>query len=457
MPRHHHGNLVVRDILTPLQGDPLKPERKGAVCMVIERLSHATLQPGERTSPATLTDTQEIYYVAGGSGTITSGGTTAELYEGVGVLMPPEVEFSIACTGTALEMYLVTEPVPAGFTPRTDMLVRDENVLPIYTTTGHWTHINKRLFRSEDGLATLSGMGPVWFEGNTMGQPHSHPEGVEEIWFSVEGNPNIFVGKQIRDFSPGTAYKIPADGNTPHSTINTGTDPIKVFWMMRSAPGSEPLPYSRLAPEPYDPATDPDYAMFMGSWLDNHPYSTHGSLVERDILTKGDPDHPARKGAVLRYVNRFTHAMLHPHGSTLPTTLDGEQEIFYILAGEGTITDGKSTASLHPGIGVLMPPGVEFTMTNTGEAPLTMYLISEPVVPGFQPLGAMKVVDESGLPLGTTNPHWVGCSKSLFSSGSGLSTLTSVLTVRPSTATLSSIRTATKAILRRSGRLSAAT
>ena len=67
----------------------------------------------------------------------------------------------------------------------------------------------------------------------TMGQPHSHEEGVEEIWFALHGDITILLGKQIRKLQPGTAYKIPPNGNTPHSTINVSENPIKVFWFMR--------------------------------------------------------------------------------------------------------------------------------------------------------------------------------------------------------------------------------
>jgi len=187
---------------------------------------------------------------------------------------------------------------------------------------------------------------------------------------------------------------------------------------------------TQLDPRPLDPEKDPDIDMYMGNWRESLPRHTHGSLIERDILTKGDPLNPPRKGAVLRYAGRFTHAMLHAHASTTPTTLDNEQEIFYILSGKGAITDGKSTAALHPGVGVLMPVGLEFVMTNTGDEPLTMYLVGDPVPPGFKPLAEMKVVDENKRPWNKGNPHWVGLSKPLFNSSAGLATIGNIITVR---------------------------
>ena len=179
-------------------------------------------------------DEQAIFYIDSGTGTITSGGKTAELYEGIGILMPPGVEYSMTSTGNvSLTMYIIVEPIPEGFTPNKEMRVSDENVNPIHTTTGHWCHISTRLFKREDGLATMAGMGPVLFTPMSMGQPHSHGEGVEEIWFALRGDINVLLGKQLRKLPVGSAYKIPQDGITPHSNINVSGEPIKLFWFMK--------------------------------------------------------------------------------------------------------------------------------------------------------------------------------------------------------------------------------
>ena len=186
-------------------------------------------------------------------------------------------------------------------------------------------------------------------------------------------------------------------------------------------------PYSQLDPKPYDPGIDPDIDMFMGSWKESMPYHTHGSLIERDILTRGNPMKPLRKGAVLKYVNRFTHATLEGHACTAPVTLKNEQEILYIISGMGTIHAGKKTADLYSGIAVLMPANLEFAMKNTGDEPLTMYLVSEPCPEGFRPNSDMLVVDENTVPVSTSNAHWVGIVRQHFTTADGLGTLESVL------------------------------
>lgn len=234
MPRHIYGSLIEREILTENDGDPMRPKARGAVLTSVKRFSHGTLNAHTSTTPATIEGEQTVFYINKGKGTIIANGKTAELYEGIGVLMPPGVEFTMKNTGDdPLTMYIIVEPVPDGFKTKKEMVVRDENVIAPASSNVHWTHIYKLLFGKEHGLATLAGMGPVWFDPMTMGQPHSHGEGVEEIWFALKGDIVILLGKQIRNLPPGTAYKIPPNGLTPHATINTTDEPLKLFWLMR--------------------------------------------------------------------------------------------------------------------------------------------------------------------------------------------------------------------------------
>ena len=428
LPRHSHGSLVERDIFTTCKGDPLHPVRRGAVLTEIKRFSHASLEAHASTIPTTLRGEQEIFYIDSGKGTIKAGRKNAELHKGVGILMPPDIEFTMTNTGDEpLNMYIIVEPVSEDFTPKKEMVVKDENVLPIRGSSGHWCHITKSRFRKEDGLAVLSGMCPVWYDPMTMGQPHSHGEGVEEIWFALEGDITLLLGKQLRKLPVGSAYKIPPNGKTPHSNINVTDKPIKLFWFMRNVP-TESIPYSQLDPKPYDPDTEPNIDMFIRSWKESMPKHTHGSLLEREILIRGSGNtiDPPSRGAVLKYVNRFTYATLMAHNSTIPVTLKGEQEIFYILSGKGIITAGDKTADLHNGIAVLIPANLEFTIKNTGDEPLTMYLVNEPVPEGFRPNDSILIVDENTTPFYTSDGHWVGVAKNLFQTSDGLGTLESV-------------------------------
>ena len=64
-------------------------------------------------------------------------------------------------------------------------------------------------------------------------RPHNHKEGDEEEWFVVEGELIILLGKELRRLSPDSAFKIPAKGATPHSTINVSNEMLKLVWFMK--------------------------------------------------------------------------------------------------------------------------------------------------------------------------------------------------------------------------------
>ncbi len=188
---------------------------------------------------------------------------------------------------------------------------------------------------------------------------------------------------------------------------------------------------NQLDPKPLDIRNDPNIDLFFGNWRDSIPFNTHGALTERAVLTpcEGDECRPVRKGAVLTAAKRFSRASLDPHAATTPTTLKGEQEIFYIESGTGIIAAGKKTVELRAGIFVLVPEGLEFTMTNTGDDMLFLYLIAEPVPPGFNPKKELVVKDEKTMPLrdqGYLRVHWSHNGKNVFTAADGLATLLSV-------------------------------
>lgn len=230
------GSIIERDILTPLVGpDQMHPTRKGAVLTNIKLLSFGTLPAGQSVVDAMIDPAdreQKLFYYASGRGVIESNGTTYDVYEGVGTIIPPDVTFSMHCTSDdALTFYIITENLPDDFTPRTEIVWADEATAGFSSNTVHWTHNYKTLFSRRTGLATIN-CGPVWFTPMTMGQPHSHNERTEEIWFSLHGDVKALLGKELRNFGEGTAYKIPPNNQTPHSNINVTDETVKVFWFM---------------------------------------------------------------------------------------------------------------------------------------------------------------------------------------------------------------------------------
>jgi quercetin dioxygenase-like cupin family protein len=176
-------------------------------------------------------------------------------------------------------------------------------------------------------------------------------------------------------------------------------------------------------------ATGDRIDLYFGDWHGSASRLSHGSLLERDVFTRGDPQNPPHKAAVLRFLNSYTYATLAPQASTKPTRLDGQQEIYFVQSGRGTATAAGQTAELSRNIAILMPANLEFTIKNTGDQPLTMYLINEPTPANFRPNPTMLVRDENKLPITSSDGLWSHIVKTLFVTADGLGTLQSVLTV----------------------------
>lgn len=232
--RTTHGSLTERDILTKCDGDPLKPPRQSAVLKYVNKFVHGTLAPHASTSPTTLQGEQEIFYILSGKGTVKAGKNTAALYPGICVLMPSNLSFTITNSGSdPLTLLLVSEPTPPGFRPNKDMLVKDENTMPIESATGHWCHIVKNFFETNAGLGTLERVLTVSLDPMTIAHPHSHGPGTEEVWTVVDGESLAWIGKKLYEQPTSVGYLIPPDGKTAHANLNTTDKPMKFFYFAR--------------------------------------------------------------------------------------------------------------------------------------------------------------------------------------------------------------------------------
>jgi len=169
--------------------------------------------------------------------------------------------------------------------------------------------------------------------------------------------------------------------------------------------------------------------LYFGDWHTSPSRVTRGTLEERDILTRGDAMNPAQKGAVLRFINSYAYATLPPHASTKAERLEGQQEIYLVLSGKGTAHAGGQSINLYKNMAILVPAGLEFNLENSGNQPMTMYVINEPIPPGFRPNPSILARDENQLPITSSNGMWAHIVKTLFVSADGLGTLQAVLTV----------------------------
>ena len=240
MPRAMHGSLVVRDILT--HGDSYAPPQKAAILHYTNFVAHAILSPHASTMPDRLNAQQEVFYITGGTGTITAAGVLGQLHKDIAVFMPANLEFVMKNTGDEpLTMYIINEPIPANFKVGDKMLYIDERkahwrapepgdpyIVP--GASGHWGHIVRELFARQDGLATIRNVITVELPPLSLGEPHPHRPGTEEIWTALEGTSLAWESAELRLQKPGMTYMIRQDGIATHSNINFGDTTVKFLY-----------------------------------------------------------------------------------------------------------------------------------------------------------------------------------------------------------------------------------
>jgi mannose-6-phosphate isomerase-like protein (cupin superfamily) len=237
MPRLMHNSIVFRDMLTELEGpDHLHPTRKGAVLLFTQAVSYATLEPGAVATPSEMDRIQQVFYVNSGEGVIAAGESTLQLRQGSSFIITPGLDFTLEAVGDeVLGMYVVSEKIPDGAKLNETLFVTDGLGNPTFMKY-HWANIDRQIISSADGMVAYRALTAVKLDANTMAQPHSHGEGVEEVWIALKGDISVLLGKELRVFPAGTAYKVPATGRTAHANINASESPVNLIHMMKSPP-----------------------------------------------------------------------------------------------------------------------------------------------------------------------------------------------------------------------------
>jgi len=153
------------------------------------------------------------------------------------------------------------------------------------------------------------------------------------------------------------------------------------------------------------PGSDVDVSFYINHWRNSPPREGHGGLVERDILTRGDPFHPARKGAVLRFLAAYRRAELPPGAGTKSFADAREQVFFFVLGGEGRLDADGRRVELEEGMAVVIPAGVVYRLVNPAGRPLELFLAAEETPDGFVPERRISVGRYAGSkPL--VGAHW---------------------------------------------------
>jgi mannose-6-phosphate isomerase-like protein (cupin superfamily) len=231
------GLLLTHSMLKA--GDPYHPGVRGAVLEYRKDLSIATLLAKNGTPMTSLAD-QLFFYVESGEGKLDDGKQYWDLHENIAVLIPPNAPHRIVNdSDKPLTMVMLTWAPSAP--PRSDILVRDVNLLPWCEENVHWNNASKCVFGAADGLFQSERMYLVMLQPWAASQPHSHGEGTEEIWTKVSpGTAVVLVGSELREMPQNSAYLVPPTGFTDHANFNLSKD--RVDWYLYVAHGPIPPP-----------------------------------------------------------------------------------------------------------------------------------------------------------------------------------------------------------------------
>jgi len=153
------------------------------------------------------------------------------------------------------------------------------------------------------------------------------------------------------------------------------------------------------------PDVDTDVSFYVNHWRNAPPREGHGGIIERDILTRGDPFHPRIKGAVLRFLSAYRRAELPAHADTRAFADAREQVFLFVLSGQGRIEADGRNVDLEEGMAVVIPAGLSYRLRNPSGRSLELLLAAEETPDGFVPERALSVGRfRDSLPL--VGAHW---------------------------------------------------
>jgi len=191
------------------------------------------LEPGSTAHPISgeLKDIQQVFVVNSGTGVIKCGDQTFELSKGKAFIITPGLDFKMTGTGDRyMTFYVVSQKLPAGFTPRSTLEVVDNSAKP--QVTNAWHDRERALITTNDGLGDYHAITHVELPSMEMSRPYSDAQGVEEIWIATDGDVEMLFGKELRKLPAGTAYRVPSTGKTAHANINVSAMPAQFLYMM---------------------------------------------------------------------------------------------------------------------------------------------------------------------------------------------------------------------------------
>ena len=73
----------------------------------------------------------------------------------------------------------------------------------------------------------------------------------------------------------------------------------------------------------------------------------------------GGPQANTTRCVVLAHTSHVSYATLGARAAPAPNRINGEQAVFYVVSGKGTVTSAGQTSELFDGMAFLLPPDVD--------------------------------------------------------------------------------------------------
>jgi mannose-6-phosphate isomerase-like protein (cupin superfamily) len=86
----------------------------------------------------------------------------------------------------------------------------------------------------------------------------------------------------------------------------------------------------------------------------------------------GEGDHDA---ASMQSVTRFAEVTIDPRGSCQPVSYQREEEIYFVLRGNGTLQYAKETQAMRGSDFTYLPPGIQHSIANAAQEPLQVLVM----------------------------------------------------------------------------------
>lgn len=220
---------------------------------------------------------------------------------------------------------------------------------------GHLSALIWSLFRQADtgdsnppAMAQLRGMGGFVkhaLQGRQHSDYHSHKD-IEQMYYILKGRGQVLIGDEKRDVQEGDAIYLPV--TVPHQAFNHEDD-----WM-------EHLIISCKLREV---RTETPGTPAIRNWRNTPPVIGEQKAVVWNLLSP-EGTGSAETGAVLQRMHSVVREALQGRQSTTLHTLDGVEQVYYVLSGRGMIMSEETTQIITEGSAVYVPSGAPHQIIN---------------------------------------------------------------------------------------------